>query len=1233
MVVRKISHPFFFFREYIPCYYYTLILLIFVVQCSLEISLKRSNHVLIEKNNYWYTNNKNSSFLCKGRSGQTLLRPRRNRNTLASIGSSISKSLANEKRNKVDADKKFVPGSSAFNGSKDFNNANGNHSNHSDKPYNSNNEKSRGSSIAYCEKRGGISEEANLGAKLISKEKMRNTLRSGHSSEVSSDVKCMNVRSCNADSKRGVSANDISNASSVDRGYNGSRNSRVGRKGVVWSNILSTLIDKFWTPQGKKKNFLKSDKTKEIHTGKGIEVMQDRKGNNHSDNYSDNCSDNHNDNHNDADNGNDWGRKWDRNGEGESQNERRKEKENKNNESDKETNFLLKALDSGKFPSYCLVGNIDENADNFEIYMSKEKMDELNISDGFTVLLKGKKKKEMLGIAKVDKNLKKHYVVISFAMKKNLRLMHNDIIKIHPFLNVKKIRNVVISPFSDTVGNLNKSEIQKDVLNAYLKNSYKPLNVNSNIYINYKNKKIEFKILKIITEESDNNNEVYGCMSENSEITLSEEYLNREDYEEHNDDITYEDLGGMKKQLNKIRELIELPLKYPEIFMSIGISAPKGVLMHGIPGTGKTSIAKAIANESNAYCYIINGPEIMSKHIGESEQKLRKIFKKASEKTPCIIFIDEIDSIANKRSKSNIELEKRVVSQLLTLMDGLKKNNNVLVLAATNRPNAIDPALRRFGRFDREIEIPVPDEQGRYEILLTKTKKMKLDPDVNLRKIAKECHGYVGADLAQLCFEAAIQCIKEHVHFLDLDEEDFIEFMKISIDPKKAGDEEASNISSGASQHKEGSNNQLKNFFRFYGKGRGKLDLKDGKDRSDSTSGRSDDISSRRDNVSSRSDNVSSRSDNVGSRSDNVGSRRDNVGSRRDNLSGVADRVGSEKLDRRTKKIPSYILNKLTIKAKHFQHALNICNPSSLRERQVQIPTVTWSDIGGMHEVKEQLKETILYPLEYKHLYNKFNSNYNKGILLYGPPGCGKTLLAKAIANECNANFISVKGPELLTMWFGESEANVRDLFDKARAASPCIIFFDEIDSLAKERNSNNNNDASDRVINQILTEIDGINEKKTIFIIAATNRPDILDRALTRPGRLDKLIYISLPDFRSRCSIFKAILKNTPLNKDVDIQDMAKRTEGFSGADITNLCQSAVNEAIKETIHLLNIRKKEQKKKTNHIEVDPAYDPVPTLSKKHFDLAFKNARISIQPEDVLKYEKFKEKLSLQNFS
>ncbi|CRG98076.1 AAA family ATPase, CDC48 subfamily, putative [Plasmodium gallinaceum] len=1143
MELRKM-HPFFFYKDYLS--FYIIVCFILLVNHSFAISIKRNyNSILFDNINLSKTNHQ---FYKKP--DNLTLRSYKYKKPIASISSSISKKLSNRKGESEKEKKSFTE----INNSKN--------------------------EIKYYEKfYNNINQELNNNSSTNNfhdtKDKEKNIYIDKIKNITNLNSVPKNYEEKNIDKKNFINTENGNSRSYVD---NQTKNNRITNNSNNLKNINNENIEKF------KRDIFENDLMNTIADKLGF-------NNKKFDNNKDHMNYNNNNNNNDENNNN-----YNNNEDINNDNENNNENINNNNdnkdgsENDKETNFLLKALESGKFPNFCVVENIDEKIDNCEIYMNKEKMEELNISDGFTVLLKGKKKKEMLGIARVDESLKKNFVIISFAMKKNLRLMHNDIIKIYPFIKVQKIKSVLISPFSDTVGSLSRDEIENKVLKPYLKNSYKPLYVNNNIYINYKNNKVEFKILNISTEE--NESEECGCINEGSEINLSEEYLNREDYEEHNDDITYEDIGGMKKQLNKIRELIELPLKYPEIFMSIGISAPKGVLMHGIPGTGKTSIAKAIANESNAYCYIINGPEIMSKHIGESEQKLRKIFKKASEKTPCIIFIDEIDSIANKRSKSNNELEKRVVSQLLTLMDGLKKNNNVLVLAATNRPNSIDPALRRFGRFDREIEIPVPDEQGRYEILLTKTKKMKLDSDVNLRKIAKECHGYVGADLAQLCFEAAIQCIKEHIHFLDLDEEDFIEFMKISVDQKQ---KEVSNNTSDIDNNEESEKLNNKNMF-----------------------------------MSNRNDEEKKKK--------KIGNfffrkEKEKVLNEKDN----SDKISDKKIDGKTKKIPSYILNKLTIKAKHFQHALNICNPSSLRERQVQIPTVTWNDIGGMNEVKEQLKETILYPLEYKHLYNKFNSNYNKGILLYGPPGCGKTLLAKAIANECKANFISVKGPELLTMWFGESEANVRDLFDKARAASPCIIFFDEIDSLAKERNSNNNNDASDRVINQILTEIDGINEKKTIFIIAATNRPDILDKALTRPGRLDKLIYISLPDLKSRYSIFKAILKNTPLNKDVDIYDMAKRTEGFSGADITNLCQSAVNEAIKETIYLLKIRKKDKykngKNKSDKNQENDFYDPVPTLSKKHFDLAFKNARISIQPEDVLKYENFKKKLTLQDFA
>merc|ERR1719482_86475 len=413
---------------------------------------------------------------------------------------------------------------------------------------------------------------------------------------------------------------------------------------------------------------------------------------------------------------------------------------------------------------------------------------------------------------------------------------------------------------------------------------------------------------------------------------------------------------------------------------------PRGVLLYGPPGSGKTLIARAVANETGAFFFLINGPEIMSKMAGESESNLRKAFEEAEKNSPAIIFIDEIDSIAPKRDKTNGEVERRIVSQLLTLMDGLKQRAHVVVIGATNRPNSMDPALRRFGRFDREIDIGVPDENGRLEIFRIHTRNMKLDDDVDPESIARDTHGFVGADMAALCTEAAMQCIREKMDLIDIDEE--------TIDAE--------------------------------------------------------------------------------------------------------------------------VLDSMAVTQDHFKYALGVSNPSSLLETVVEVPNVTWDDIGGLQDVKRELKELVQYPVEHPEKFEKFGMSPEQGCPLLPPPGCGKTLLAKAIANECQANFISVKGPELLTMWFGESEANVRELFDKARQASPCVIFFDEMDSIAKARGGGGGgaSEAGDRVINQILTEIDGVGDRKSVFVIGATNRPDILDSAIMRPGRLDQLIYIPLPDY-----------------------------------------------------------------------------------------------------------------------
>merc|ERR1719201_2692658 len=539
---------------------------------------------------------------------------------------------------------------------------------------------------------------------------------------------------------------------------------------------------------------------------------------------------------------------------------------------------------------------------------------------------------------------------------------------------------------------------------------------------------VEFKVVE--TDPSP-----YCIVAPDTVIHCEGEPVKRED-EERLDDVGYDDIGGCRKQMAQIREMIELPLRHPTLFKTLGVKPPRGVLLYGPPGSGKTLIARAVANETGAFFFLINGPEIMSKLAGESESNLRKMFAQAEKNSPSIIFIDEIDSIAPKREKTQGEVEKRIVSQLLTLMDGLKSRAHIIVMGATNRPNSIDPALRRFGRFDREIDIGVPDEVGRLEIIRIHTRNMKLGDEVDLEKVSKNTHGFVGSDLAALCTEAALQCIREKMDLIDLEDE--------TIDAE--------------------------------------------------------------------------------------------------------------------------VLDKMYVTNEHFEHALGTSNPSALRETVVEVPNISWDDIGGLEPVKRELQEVVQYPVEHPE---KFEMSPSKGVLFYGPPGCGKTLLAKAIASECQANFISIKGPELLTMWFGESEANVREIFDKARQSAPCVLFFDELDSIATQRGSSlgDAGGAGDRVLNQLLTEMDGMNAKKTVFIIGATNRPDIIDSALLRPGRLDQLIYIPLPDTGSRQQIFKSVLRKSPVSPDVDFDALTKHTHGFSGADITEICQRSCKYAIRESI------------------------------------------------------------------
>ncbi|MHC1636107.1 MAG: CDC48 family AAA ATPase [Candidatus Methanospirareceae archaeon] len=571
-------------------------------------------------------------------------------------------------------------------------------------------------------------------------------------------------------------------------------------------------------------------------------------------------------------------------------------------------------------------------------------------------------------------------------------------------------------------------------------------------------------------------------------VTMNTEIVLRKAPEEGRERVprvTYEDIGGLKKEIGMIREMIELPLRHPELFEKLGIEPPKGVLLYGPPGTGKTLIAKAVANETAANFYSISGPEIMSKFYGESERQLREIFEEAQKNAPSIIFIDELDSIAPKRSETTGEVERRVVAQLLSLMDGLEARGQVVVIGATNRPNALDEALRRGGRFDREIEIGIPDMNGREEILQVHTRGMPLAEDVNLKEIAAITHGFVGADLATLCKEAAMHALRRILPEIDMEKE-----------------------------------------------------------------------------------------------------------------------------------IPPEVMEKLKVTRKDFEEALKNVEPSALREVFVEVPNVRWEDIGGLEKAKQELREMVEWPLKYPEAFERLHTKPPKGILLFGPPGTGKTMLVKAVANESEANFISVKGPELLSKWVGESERAVREVFRKAKSAAPCIIFFDEIDAIAPVRGMSFDSHVTERVVSQLLTEMDGLEELKNVFIIAATNRPDIVDPALLRPGRFDRLIYIPPPNKEERKEIFKVHLRNKPIGDDVDIEELARRTEGYVGADIEAIVREATMLALREFL-------------SSGVEPEHIKEAVKNIviKKRHFDAAMKRVKPTSTPHALKQFEEKAEDL------
>jgi transitional endoplasmic reticulum ATPase len=694
-------------------------------------------------------------------------------------------------------------------------------------------------------------------------------------------------------------------------------------------------------------------------------------------------------------------------------------------------------------------------------------MEDLNLGTGDVVEISGNRRNThaLLWSSQVSDSGRR-LIRIDGYTRNNLGVGIDDNVSIKS-VNASKVEQVVLSPIED-LNVVGLEEHLPDLLEGHV------VTKGDTIPINIMSHKIGFVVTTVIPSNGPaiitaNTEFVIGSVPKQGTTTIPR--------------VNYEDIGGLRNEIQKVREMIELPMRHPEIFDRVGIEAPRGVLLFGPPGTGKTLLAKAVANETNANFYSIGGPEIMSKFYGESEERLRDTFKQAQENSPSIIFIDEIDSIAPKREEVSGDVEKRVVSQLLTLMDGLESRGKVVVIGATNRPDALDPALRRPGRFDREIEIGIPDEHGRLDILEIHTRGMPLTGDVNLTSIAKITHGFVGADLEAVCREAAMRSLRSVLPEINLEES----------------------------------------------------------------------------------------------------------------------------------KIPIETLSKIKITGKDFEEALKEVQPSALREVYVERPSIRWTDIGGLETVKDELKEAIEWPMKHADLFSEADITPPKGLLLFGPPGTGKTMIAKAVATNSEANFISIKGPELLSKWVGESEKGIREIFRKARQASPCVIFFDELDSVAPRRSSSGDDShVAERIVSQLLTEMDGLEDLKGVVVIGATNRPDIIDVALLRPGRFDRLLEIPLPDSDAIKEIIKIHIAKKPVDKSLDLDKLVDLAKGYSGADIASFVNAAAMSAVREYI-TTNRTAQTPIKEDAEVKTDPPSQNAPLLiSMRHFENALKKIRKNV---------------------